>query len=487
MILRISLKQLCSLICIFCFALILSGFNSRLSPQAWDETPVDFDKFDMMTESSGWLLLNRQLFWTSDNGQTWTEISPPIPIDSSIESVQFIDSNQGWLLATTRDLNGGTLFQLSQTNDGGLSWETRALSLFESGEIASYAENADMGWFDSQTGWISVKQTSGSNFSLGTLFKTADGGSSWSRFPLPVADRIYFSDPFTGWATGGPANDQILKTQDGGASWNNVRPGDIPLDVQTVIYPPVTSGEHGVFVMTSQGAENALKVYTLQNSADNWSLSDQVKMDVQPGMIALSILDAQNFVAVIPGTKSILRMIDVNLVQLENTDGLSASIVELDMVSLDIGWAKWIDSSCVTGTFSDLGAASVSCSSSTRLLQTTDGGVTWQKVDLPIVHVNRASLDSGSIANSMTSSAVANGENTMTVIGQGFDRCEIPTLSQMQTWSVHSPYESVNLYIGGVNRTCGNHALTSSYLFQLYQQGWKFFPTWVGPQATSPE
>src|SRR5688572_12041201 len=437
----------------------------------------------MMTESSGWVLLDQALFWTSDAGQTWTEISPSIPADTMVEDIQFIDSNRGWLLASIRDPNGGALFQLSQTIDGGTTWATRALSLFESGEIASYVKNADMGWIDAQTGWISIKQTSGSNFSLGTLFKTSDGGSNWSRFPLPVADRTYFSDPFNGWATGGPSNDQIFKTQNGGATWNNVRPSDIPLDVQTVIYPPITSGEHGVFVMTNQGAENALKVYTLQNSSANWSLTDQVKMDVQPGMIALSILDVQNFVAVIPGTKSILRMIDRNLVQLENTDGLSTSIVELDMVSLDIGWAKWIDSRCVTGTLSDVGTASVSCSSSTRLLQTTDGGVTWRKVDLPIVHVNRASSDSASIANSMTSSAVANGENTMTVIGQGFDRCEIPTLSQMQTWSVHSPYESVNLYIGGVNRTCSNHALTSSYLFQLYQQGWKFFPTWVGPQA----
>jgi hypothetical protein len=53
----------------------------------------------------------------------------------------------------------------------------------------------------------------------------------------------------------------------------------------------------------------------------------------------------------------------------------------------------------------------------------------------------------------------------------------------MQTWSEHSPYQSVNLYIGGANRTCSNHVLISSYLFQLNQQGWKFFPTWVGPQA----
>jgi hypothetical protein len=68
-------------------------------------------------------------------------------------------------------------------------------------------------------------------------------------------------------------------------------------------------------------------------------------------------------------------------------------------------------------------------------------------------------------------------------IGQGFDRCEIPTLSQMQAWWGNSPYKVVNLYIGGSSRACSNNALISSYLFLLNQQGWKFIPTWVGPQA----
>jgi hypothetical protein len=79
--------------------------------------------------------------------------------------------------------------------------------------------------------------------------------------------------------------------------------------------------------------------------------------------------------------------------------------------------------------------------------------------------------------------AVPASENTMTFIGQGFDRCQIPTIPQMQTWSQNSPYKTVNLYIGGSSRTCSNNVLSSSYIFQLYQQGWMFFPTWVGPQA----
>ena len=68
-------------------------------------------------------------------------------------------------------------------------------------------------------------------------------------------------------------------------------------------------------------------------------------------------------------------------------------------------------------------------------------------------------------------------------VGQGFDKCEIPTLSQMQNWITNSPYGAVNLYIGGSCRSCPNSALTASYVSQLSQQGWKFIPTWVGPQS----
>ncbi|HKY55095.1 MAG TPA: hypothetical protein VJM08_12350, partial [Anaerolineales bacterium] len=327
------------------------------------ENPIDLDQFDLMTGSSGWILLDRKLFWTSDAGQTWTEIGPSFPGDASVVDVRFIDSNIGWVLVTLPNPDGSILFQLSQTDDRGTTWTTRVLSLFESGEIASYAEKAEMGWFDSQAGWISVKQTSSSNFSLGTLFRTSDGGNSWSRFMLPVADRTYFSDPLTGWAIGGAANNELFTTQDGGETWKNVSSSDIALDGQTVLYPPVISGGHGVFVMTKEGTENTLNVYTLQNSSDKWSLADQVKMDAQPGLIGLSILDPQNFVAVIPGTKSIVRMINGQLDQLENTDGLSDSIVELDMISLDVGWGKSIDSRCVTNSLSDPGTTSVSCSS----------------------------------------------------------------------------------------------------------------------------
>jgi hypothetical protein len=73
--------------------------------------------------------------------------------------------------------------------------------------------------------------------------------------------------------------------------------------------------------------------------------------------------------------------------------------------------------------------------------------------------------------------------NVVLGLGQGFDKCEAAPLNQMQTWWDSSPYMATNLYIGGSARACANTLLSASYLRQLSAQGWKFIPTWVGPQA----
>lgn len=69
-----------------------------------------------------------------------------------------------------------------------------------------------------------------------------------------------------------------------------------------------------------------------------------------------------------------------------------------------------------------------------------------------------------------------------TVTGQAFDSCTLPSAEQMQDWMTNSPYKTWNLYIGGSARAnCGT--LTADFLARLAVQGWRFIPTWVGPQA----
>jgi hypothetical protein len=74
-----------------------------------------------------------------------------------------------------------------------------------------------------------------------------------------------------------------------------------------------------------------------------------------------------------------------------------------------------------------------------------------------------------------------------TFTGPGFDFCDpihgLPSIGDMETWYVNGPYGIWGLYLGGASNhgICG--ALTSDYVKQLAQEGWRFIPTWVGPQA----
>lgn len=88
-----------------------------------------------------------------------------------------------------------------------------------------------------------------------------------------------------------------------------------------------------------------------------------------------------------------------------------------------------------------------------------------------------------SVAQTTPTTAPVMRERTEIFVGQAFDTCEIPSIWALETWFTESPYRAVNLYIGGAGRYCSNRALSAELLAQLGDIGWKFIPTWVGPQA----
>ncbi len=144
-----------------------------------------------------------------------------------------------------------------------------------------------------------------------------------------------------------------------------------------------------------------------------------------------------------------------------------AGMGEVSASSSESGWAKWESGECANGV----------CAREARLLATRDGGVHWSAMSLP--NGQTSLRESFSIDKSLSFADA----DTQAYIGQGFDKCEIAALAQMQTWWNSSPYSAVNLYIGGASRACSNSALGASFLSQLNAQGWRFIPTWVGLQA----
>lgn len=68
------------------------------------------------------------------------------------------------------------------------------------------------------------------------------------------------------------------------------------------------------------------------------------------------------------------------------------------------------------------------------------------------------------------------------VKGKGFDTCAAPSAATMADWRA-SPYRSVGIYIGGVNRACAQASLTPGWIRAIQAGGWHYFPLYVGLQA----
>ena len=68
--------------------------------------------------------------------------------------------------------------------------------------------------------------------------------------------------------------------------------------------------------------------------------------------------------------------------------------------------------------------------------------------------------------------------------GYAFDTCSAPSQRVMTRWRQRSPFVGVGIYLGGVQRACGQHNLTRRWVRRQTKAGWKLLPLWVGPQAS---
>lgn len=446
--------------------------------EIYQENVANLQELDLVSVDGGWVLIGQQLYWTKTGGQHWINITPPNKGQLMIQAVSFLDTQHGWLILTKTDKGGNVTYALARTFDTGKNWQIKELSLFEPGDVNSLAGAVYLQFIDTNVGWLVIKRATSSNFSKGTLFKTMDGGDTWTQLSIPIGEPVYFVTNKVGWTAGGATGNELYRTQDGGLSWHPQTIGRplAPNTSQRKLYqlPTFVNAYEGVLpVILTDGNNTEVEFYVTQDSGQSWNLATHLSMsqEVAPGThVPLAVFDIRNWLMIMPNSNRLFKKSGRSkTMRVISQDPMIAGITELDMVTPRVGWAKYMSGRYIPALGYIL---------ETKLLRTNDGGQTWAVLKMPHPDSPRGE---GSL---ITPRILGGAGNWQHFEGQGFDKCEIPSLNQLQNWITNSPYRAVNLYIGGSCRSCPNSALTNSYILQLSQQGWVFIPTWVGPQST---
>ncbi len=179
----------------------------------------NWQSFQAVTPTAGWVLLDQRLYWTEDSGAAWANITPPGMGAAALQAAWFVDAKTGWLVAVSGTPPADPAYQLFTTGDGGLNWQAAPLDLFAPGDPAALAAAVYLELLDARTGWLVVRQATGSAHDLGTLFRTSDGGQSWMRLTLPLGAPVHFTSAAEGWTASERGSGEVYVTHDGGRTW----------------------------------------------------------------------------------------------------------------------------------------------------------------------------------------------------------------------------------------------------------------------------
>lgn len=149
-------------------------FPDTPAPEAVNSSPVESPpliEFEFFSELDGWGVTETKIVRTNDGGITWYDVTPP-DVESIGEALEtfFLDNNHVWLQKPDFNNfpNNGLLYR---TADGGLTWSISSTP-FSSG---------DLSFVDAGHGWMLADLGVGAGSNAVAVFQTTDGGATWTK------------------------------------------------------------------------------------------------------------------------------------------------------------------------------------------------------------------------------------------------------------------------------------------------------------------
>jgi len=366
----------------------LLGSDDGGDTWSWTTAPTSSPAMTFINPEDGWLVvpdvsqegtdyyLTMIVLHTQDGGQTWRVQSNTTPakgyytIDLDALTVQFVDSQHGWILGDDLEIPGmGDRAGLWRTVDGGETWQLLDVE---------YNVQA-MHFVDPLRGWLAAYG----------IWRTIDGGDTWTRQQTP-SDSFYglfFLDENLGWAVG--LGGKVIRTLDGGETWLACETGS-SANMRAVHFADAQHGwavgGAGIILRSSDGGI----VWTAQQSGSVGKLSQVHFWDAQRGMAAgddllLTTDGGQTWTVQRPlGSTERVAFQNGGRAWIANGSGGIARTIDggLTWESDLRAYPAGAEAVAISPAFR--ADRTILLSANNGLFKSTDGGVFWQ--DMPLTH-----------------------------------------------------------------------------------------------------
>lgn len=354
---------------------------------------------------------NERLYWTSNAGQTWRDITPPRATTQELSIIFFLDASHGWVVRVDPNVDGydseGNVIDcgthLFVTRNGGKSWKD---ILVRSPHVSNKSSGSTMvlseiDFVDSRHGWARWSWAEMHSYS-NALLESTDGGHTWKRLPDPPGGGpMDFASVKHGWIIGEPKvpeigvhfpdHNTLWATDDGGKSWRS-----IPLPVPMEAPAPNDSNQRTLSLESLKRKSESEGMLT-----GSVCLSDGTGQCQQFGAIThdggltwrFSRIEGQSAVAAFVGT---------HIVWVSSTSGSKTMTIQTGekTISSTLGGSSWLPGNA-SGTFIDdqngwftfsprwggqlaaLQRFTFAVSPEVDMFATTDGGKTFHVITPP--------------------------------------------------------------------------------------------------------